>query len=96
MANGSVCHSRLSTLFHVGEISVRGQVTPEQREVVTTSVEGGRACPVPDLTAAHGPFGMRRPRRSFRATGVITADLIDRTFVAPIVEFPPQPVSERG
>lgn len=68
---------------------------PDQAEVVTTSVEGGRTCPVPNLTAPHGPFGMRRPRRSFRATGVITADLIDRTFVAASVEFPPQPVFDR-
>jgi hypothetical protein len=83
--------------FIFGEISVRGHVTPKQREAVTPLVEGGRACPVPDLTAPHGPFGMRRPRRSFRATGVITADLIDRTFVAPITEFPqrPQPISGR-
>lgn len=74
---------------------MRGKVTPEQMEVVATSVEGGRSWPVPDLTAPHGPFGMRRPRRSFRTTGVITADLIDRTFVAPSVEYPPQPVSDR-
>lgn len=74
---------------------MHSQVAPTQREMVNASVEGGRACPVPDLTASHGPFGMRRPRRSFRATGVITADLIDRTFVAPVTEFPPQPVSDR-
>ena len=71
---------------------MRGHVTPKEGEMV----EGGRACPVPDLTAPHGPFGMRRPRRSFRATGVITADLIDRTFVAPSTEFPPEPVPEHG
>lgn len=72
---------------------MRGHGTPKQRDAIPTLVEGGRSCPVPDLTAAHGPFGMRRPRRSFRATGVITADLIDRTFVAPVIEFPQRPQS---
>ena len=51
------------------------------RATATRSVEGGRACPLPEsLVVPSGPFKTRRPQRKFASTGVITADLLDRAF----------------
>jgi hypothetical protein len=67
----------------VSDQAVSDQAMPDQYKGESPS-EGGRACPVPSnpsLHVLHGPFGTPKPQRTFASTGVITADLLGRTFV---------------
>lgn len=59
------------------------QATPEQTAPISTEpLHGGRACPLPASPAVPTLRGIsaRRSARATASTGVITADVVERTF----------------